>query len=61
VKDFDVMIGTRDVNKPDVQKFAAEHKDIRVGTFKETAKCIPGFLENSWGHAFKMLRPIKEK
>jgi predicted dinucleotide-binding enzyme len=23
--------------------------------------CIPGFLENSWGHAFKMLRPTREK
>jgi 8-hydroxy-5-deazaflavin:NADPH oxidoreductase len=51
---YDVMLGTRSVNKPEIQKFAAEHKDIHVGTFEDTAKfgdllvlCVGGAVAES--------------
>lgn len=51
---YDVMIGTRDTGKPEVQKFAAENKDIHIGTFEEAAKfgellvlCVGGSVAES--------------
>jgi 8-hydroxy-5-deazaflavin:NADPH oxidoreductase len=34
----DVMLGTRDVSKPEVQKWATDNKSGKVGGFKETSK-----------------------
>lgn len=34
----DVMLGTRDVKKPDVQKWARDTPGAKVGTFEETAR-----------------------
>ena len=51
---YAVMIGTRDLNKPDIQKFHAENKDILMGSFEDTAKfgeilvlCVGGAVAQS--------------
>ena len=51
---YEVMMGTRDVNKPAVQTFASANKDIRVGSFAEAAEfgqlvvlCVGGSVAES--------------
>lgn len=34
---YDVMIGTRDVTKPDLVKFASDNTGMKIGTFAESA------------------------
>jgi len=62
--EYDVMAGSRQPDKLESWKDDIGHS-LRTGTFAETARaieplamlwCIPGFRENHWTHAFRLLK-----
>jgi predicted dinucleotide-binding enzyme len=51
---YDVTIGTNDSKKRDALKSKTNGK---AGVGLCILWCIPGFRNNSWTHAFKLLKP----